>query len=193
MYSAALAVLVIEVRQFQQMVVRRVRGTDEMGQQRSIVAVPRALVQNVAAEIFHIACIGVVDIDDEGAAWTQVRAHGSERELLRFARGDVAEGAQRDKGKAELLSQIQGADILLHQRTERAQPGLLQPVARDSQHCRRSIDPGHFIAVLGKREKDAPAPTCQLEYLSAAQLGEVAVHVQIFAELCMLDIIKGRD
>src|SRR5579875_352845 len=129
-HCAALAMLIVEVCEFQQMLIRRGGRADEMAQQRPVVAPPCALMQHMTAKRLHIARVGVADIDDEGAAGTQVGTNGTERLLLPCTRGDVRERTEGDKGQAELLLQVHCAHILLYQYTAPGQPGIFQAPAR---------------------------------------------------------------
>ena len=74
-----------------------------MGELGTVVALPRALVQELAAEAFHIAGVGVADIQDEDIPGGEVLMDGGKRLLLDFARGEMRKGAEGYKSQAEFL------------------------------------------------------------------------------------------
>src|ERR1019366_10340799 len=72
MHRAALAVLIVKMRQFQQVAIRCSGRADEMSEHGTIITLPTRLMQHVASQFLHIARIGITDINNECSARTHV-------------------------------------------------------------------------------------------------------------------------
>src|SRR5579859_833828 len=189
---ASLTMLIIEVSQFEQVLLARRSRADEVSHERPVISTPRALVQHLPAQIFHIASVRVTDIDDEESARAQMGAHGCQSLLLGLARGDMGEGTQSDKSHTELLLQVHAREILLDQCAALCHTGLLEPLLSQEKHGLGRIDARQFEPLLRKWKEDAPTATGQFQDFATTQFSEVAIHIQIFAEVGMLNIVKGR-
>src|SRR5579859_3500133 len=64
-HRPALGVLLIEVCQFEHMLISSGGGTDEVGKHAAIVAFPRALVKYMPTQIFQIVCISIANVDNK--------------------------------------------------------------------------------------------------------------------------------
>src|SRR5438552_2446086 len=109
--------LIVKMRQFQQVAIWCGRRANEMGEHGAIILLPARLVQHVTAQFLHIACIVITDIYNKCAAWTQVSMHCLQCHQLFFACDNMSERAKCNKRQAKLLLKMEGDNILLHQRT----------------------------------------------------------------------------
>src|SRR5579859_2491425 len=111
----------------------------------TVIKLPRPMMQHLAAHTLHITRILVADVQNEGAAAREMRADSGQRLLLRLARHNMPEGAERNKGQVELLSQLQRAHILLYQRTTRSHTLRFKRMTSKIKHSGGSINTRDFI------------------------------------------------
>src|SRR5436309_4163949 len=87
----ALHVLIVKMGQLEQVPCCRGGRADHVGEEGTIVASPCALVQELAAQVLHVAGIAIADIDDECPAGVEMRTHCRKGLLLYPARSEMCE------------------------------------------------------------------------------------------------------